>query len=54
MSVGGGVFEIRLPVFVIFCQKCCYARVDAQYVLYVQHMGSVMRDGMVGSIAALN
>ena len=46
-SVGGGVSEIRLPVFVTFCQKCCYAVVDAQYVLYMQHMGSVMRYGIV-------
>ncbi len=53
-SVGGGISEIRLPVFVTFRQKSCYAVVDAQSVLYIHHIDSAMRDGMVGSIAALN
>ena len=53
MSVGGGVSEIRLPVFVTFCQKCCHAVVDPQDVLYVRHMGSVMRDGDSFGLARL-
>ena len=47
MSVGGGVSEIRLPVFVTFFHKCCFQcnRTIRRSCTYC--MGSVMRDGMV-------
>jgi hypothetical protein len=43
MSVGGGVSEIRLPVFATFLQKCCFIVISAFSAIghYVDLVGTV-------------